>query len=220
MKKLILLAFLLVSISLSANEINKEELIEKMITAYGGEAELKQLNIYEQFWLVEAHDFNSSEYRMVMMPDYLRVKLRYPDKTEIRILDKKNGTIMIGGTIFKAIDSKLDAMKIQMMGLLSPIELKKKLNELELETESDYYLLSLHANSIDMKYYISKETNLLHKSTAKITVNSKEVLLATIYENYKIFNGVMLAYKESRYIEGVINEVLKLQETRFQEPLK
>ncbi len=224
MKKLIsfVLILLFLSVTLNAKELNSEELIEKMTLSYGGEAQLKQLNVYEQFWLLESalSDLNGSEYRMVMMPDYLRVKLRYLDKSEITVLDKKNGTIMRNGTIYKAIDSKLDAMKFQMAGLLSPLALQKKLNELKLKTLEDFYLLSLGIDSLHVEFYISKESALLHKTTTKITINSKEVTLQTVYEEYKDFNGVMLAHKESRFIDGVKSEVLTLQETRFQEPLK
>ena len=77
--KLFVTLFLL-GTSLHAQGANAEAIISKMIKAYGGEANLKQLNDYEQLWKIEAktNNKNGTNNRKVMMPAYLYTKLQCP----------------------------------------------------------------------------------------------------------------------------------------------
>ena len=224
MKTLISFVLTLVFIvtSVDAKEVNATMVVDNMIQAYGGEEEVKQLNIYEQFWFVhnQKNDINSTEYRMVMMPDYLRTKRKFPDRVETSVLDKKNGTIMLDGTIFKAVDSKLAAMKFQMMGLLSPVELKKIVDTLTITEDEEYYLFSITKDELQVEYFVSKKSNFLHKVSTTITVDDKKVVLSTIFDHYEEFNGVMLANQEIQLLNDTPFQVANLQETRFQNPLR
>ena len=216
----LILAIMLMVVGLNAKDVSSQVVINEMIKAYGGEEKLSQLNVYEQFWFIDrkTSDTGGSDYRLVMMPDYLSTKLRYPEKTEVRVLDKHRGTKFINGSTIKAEGPMLDAMKLQMMRLLTPIELQKVLNDITLSSDNTHYILSLKAGTLTAEYYVSKATHFIDQVIGRLQMGSQSMEFLTKYEEYKDVHGVMMAHKEIKYAGGVHTAVMSLQETRFQEP--
>lgn len=210
------LSILFLAASLNASQ-SKEEVIDKMIEVSGGEEKLSQLKVYEQFWHIQTknNEMNASDYRMVITPSYLRSKLTYPDRVEIRILDKNNGTVMVNGAIFKAVDSALDLIKLKQMRIYTPLQLKDTIDNVELTSDEENNILSLKLNGIEVNYFVSKKNHLIEKTTGNINIDSKKVEYKTLYEDYRNFNGVMLPYREVKFEDGINTETYRLQETRF-----
>lgn len=206
--------------SLYAEDRSAEVIIEKMIKAYGGEENLKQLNKYEQVWHIEAktNNKNGTDNRKVVMPGYLYTKLQYKFKTEIRELIDNKGKKQFGKKIIKAQGPMLDAMKLQLMRLYHPLELKHSIERIEIIKNEEYYLLSLSQNGVTAEYFVSKENYLIQKVIGRLKMGSQEIEFLTFYEDYKSVNGVMIPHREVKYAGSVNTAVMRLQNTKFAKP--
>ncbi len=214
-KLLLVISFF--AITLNANTQEASTVIDKMIQAYGGEKNLKQLNAYEQVWHIETKTSkkNGTDYRKVALPDFLRTELVYPDKNEIRVIIKDYGTKQYGNKKFQAQGPMLDAMKLQLMRLYSPLTLKKKLKNITLEDEKDHYVLTISKGSISAKYFVSKKTFFIDKVVGNLKINGNGMAFLTIYKDYKAQHGVMFPHTEVKYAGGINTAVMSLKEMRF-----
>ncbi len=212
------LAIMLFTATLYAkDEPNSKVVIDRMVIAYGGEQNIKQLNAYEQFWKIETKttDTNGTDNRMVMMPSSLTTELIYPNKTEVRILHNNYGTKKFSNKTIKAQGPMLDAMKLQLMRIYHPLILQSKLNNITASEDANYYILTLKQGSIAAKYFVSKENYLIEKVIGQLQMGGQAMEFVTLYEDYKVQNGVMVPHKEIKYAGSVNTAIMHLQKMHF-----
>ena len=216
----LLLAIMIFTTALNANDTTASAIINKMINAYGGQENLKQLNEYEQTWDIEAktNNKNGTDNRKVKMPSYLYTKLQYPHKTETRELTNNSGTKQFGDRVVKAQGPMLDAMKLQLMRLFHPLELQKHLKNIVAIPNNEHYLLSLSQNGVAADYYVSKKNYLIQKVIGKLKMGSHKMEFLTLYEEYKNINGVMLPHREVKYAGSVNTAIMRLKKIKFAKP--
>lgn len=215
LKLLFVLPLLL--IALYAENLSSNTIIDNMISAYGGEKALQQLNNYNQVWHIETKttDTNGTDERIVNMPSSLTTKLTYPHKSEMRILHNDFGIKKYGDRESQAKGPMLDAMKLQLMRLYSPLVLQSKKEKIKLLSQDKYYKLILHQGSITAEYFVSKTTYLIEKVIGRLTIGSQQMEFLTFYDDYKDVNGVMIPYIEIKYAGNVNTAIMHLKETNF-----
>ena len=148
-----------------------------------------------------------------------RTKQRHPEKVEIRVLDKKNGTQFINQSLFKADGPMLSSMKLNMMRLLSPLELKKIAKDLSISSNEKFYIITMKVDELTSEYYVSKKTYLIEEVKGKLKIDSNEMIFLTQYKDYENFNGLMVAHTEIKFAGGINTAIFHLKETRYKKPI-
>lgn len=188
-----------------------------MIEQYGGEKNLARLNNYEQTWHIETKttDTNGTDKRTVRLPTFLKTELIYPHKTEIRTLENGTGTKQFGSATIQAQGAMLDAMKVQLMRLFHPLIFKDNITQISVSEAPEHYILAFAANSVTAEYYVSKQSHLIEKVIGRLQMGSQAMEFLTLYEDYKLLNGVMIPYTEIKYAGNVNTAVMRLKEMKF-----
>ncbi|MCF6310369.1 MAG: hypothetical protein L3J19_07885 [Sulfurimonas sp.] len=202
---------------LNASELTSEKIVDKMITAYGGEKNIKKLNSYEQVWNIETktNDRNGTDNRKVDMPYFLSTELTYPDKKEIRVLIKDYGTKQFTNRKIQAKGPMLDAMKLQLMRLYNPLVLKNNLKDITLVPKKKQYLLSFKNGTVTAEYFVSKKSFLVEKVIGRLKMGSHSMEFLTLYEDYKLRSGVMVHHKEIKYAGSTNTAIMRLKNMKF-----
>lgn len=218
--KTVLKTFIIVifaAIALHAQIPNSTAIITKMIEVYGEEKNLAQLNNYEQTWHIETKtsDTNGTDKRTVHLPTSLKTELIYPHKTEIRTLENGIGSKQFGSTTVQAQGPMLDAMKAQLMRLFHPLILKDNITRINVSETPEHYILAFAADSVTAEYYVSKQSYLIDKVIGRLQMGSQTMEFLTLYEDYKLLNGVMIPYTEVKYAGSVNTAVMRLSEMKF-----
>jgi len=213
-------SLLLSSAPISANP-SVDEILNKMVASYGGEAALSKLNApYKQEWALTAIARNNekgSDHRTIDLPSKLKVELTYPSKSETRILDGAKGEKIYDKNNHKqAKGPGLDAMKLQRMRLYNPLLLKHRAAEIQANFQiEDYYQLGLREGNIVTIYYVNRETLLIDKVKGTLSMSGMSMSFVTRYSDYKAVDGVMMAHKEVKFAGQVNTAELTLIDTQF-----
>lgn len=207
--------------SLHAQTSQSHVIIDKMIEACGGEKNLVQFNHYDQVWNIETKttDTNGTDKRSVHLPSYLKTELTYPNKTEIRILDRDSGTKQFGSQIIPAHGPMLDAMKAQLIRLYHPLILKEKMADITVSEENGYYILTLNAGTVSADYFVSTKSYLIDKVVGRLRMGPQQMEFLTLYDDYRAFEGVMIPHIETKYAGSVNTAVMRLVQTTLVPPL-
>ncbi len=205
------------TIALSAKEISTKEVIDKMIEAYGTKEKLLKANSYKQSWSAEFMTSNKSGFdnRVVELPNNLRVEIVYPDRKETRVLTKNLAKKIYGDREVEAKGPMLDAMKLQLMRLYNPLELKKRVDNITINENSNQYMLTLKDGDISMEYILSKKSYLVEKVIGRLHMGSQQMEFLTKYEDYKEINGVMVPHREIKFAGSTNTAVLTLKSMEF-----
>ncbi len=201
-----------------AKELNKNEVIKMMIKTYAGEKKLSQLDSYEQMWSVEFMNSEKSgfEKRTVKLPHSLKNEIIYPERKEVRILTK-NSTKKIFGDKEEDVKGPLaDAMKLQLLRLYHPLELKRRVDDLNITQNQKQHILTLKKDRISIEFIVSKKDFLIEKVIGRLQMGPQQMEFLTKYEDYKLVNGVMVAHKEIKYVGSMNTAIMELKEMKFQ----
>ena len=213
------LAILLTSLNTSASTDSANDLIDQMISSYGGAKTLEKLNKpYKQVWQLNAVSRNAkgNDTRYIALPNKLKVELTYPNNSETRILDGNQGIKIYDKS--KHVEAKgpaLDAMRLQRMRLYSPLLLKNRVADIKLSDKNDHYCLTLSEGGLIAEYFVNKQTNLIDTVIGTLQMGGKKMQFRTEYQDYKMEEGVMLPHQEIKYAGNVNTAVLTLLETSF-----
>jgi len=200
-----------------AQESDIDAVINKMLTASGGEEKLLQLNNYKQTWNVEFMNSDKSGYdkRTIILPEYLKTEIIYPDKREVRIVDKETGTKIFGNKTLQAKGPMLDAMRLQLMRLYHPLELKNRAKNLTMTQNNKQYILALKNGAIAVEYIVSKKTYLIEKVIGRLQMGPQQMEFLTRYEDYKSKNGVLIPHKEVKFVGSMNTAIMTLKKIEF-----
>ncbi len=214
---LLMALFLLTTANANENELDSKAILQKMIKVYGGEDKLLALNNYKQVWNVEFMNSDKSGFdnRRVKIPDYLHTQIVYPDRSEIRILDKGEGTKIYGDKTLKAKGPMLDAMRLQLMRLYHPLELKNRVEDLNVSQNSNQYIFTLKNGQLNVEYIVSKKSYLIEKVIGRLQMGPQQMEFLTRYEDYRLENGVLVPHKETKFVGSLNTAILTLKEIVF-----
>lgn len=222
MKKSVVFFILLFfyAIPTSAENIKIEHLLDKMIKAYGGEANLKKLYTYKQTWKLHSvvSDEDGFDNRSVALPDKLRVELSYFTHNEHRILNKENGLkIHNRATKEKVKSPALDAMKLQRMRLYHPLLLKNRKANSSVITNDDFHVISLTENNLLTNYYINPTTFMIDIVIGHLNAGGMSMEFKTLYSDFRKIDGVVLPHQEKKFAGATNTAVLNLKKTALLE---
>jgi len=195
-----------------------EDVLEQMIAAYGGEKNLRKLEVVIQEWdlLALSRNKQGNDKRSIQLPDRLKVELTYPDKQETRILNGDAGLVIFGDRApALANDMQRDAMRLQLMRLYSPLALRKRIGSLQLSADSDVLTLHLSENGLNAAYFINSKDWRIVKIVGTLSVNGGEMDFVTEYSDFDVVEGILVHRRENKYAGGVNTAVLRLRRIEF-----
>jgi len=214
------LLILLMAFSCAATAADQElaTILDRLIHSYGGENNLKKMDNMVQQWdfVAMMGKRHGKDIRSVRSPSQLRVDLVYPEKSETRIL---NGDI--GQTIFNTAPPKnvtgmqLDAMRLQLMRMYSPLMLRSKIDSMSLVEDGQNLALSLAESGVHVFYLVNKENWRIEKVAGTLMTNGREVQFLTEYSDFKVVEGVLVHYKENKFASGFNTAKLQLRTIKF-----
>jgi hypothetical protein len=210
----ILLAGCLCLLPPPVNAEHLEEVLEQMIDAYGGEANVVKLDSMVQEWDFVALTGNKhgSDVRAVAMPDQLKVELTYPDKKETRVLNGKAGFVIYDNRpVAKAAEHQADAMRLQLMRLYSPLALQRRIENIHLSDKGDFIVLTLMENGLQADYLVNKTDWHIEKVLGTLHINGMRMNFLTEYADFREVDGVIMHHKENKFAGNVNTARLELR---------
>ena len=218
-RRLPLLALLLI-ISGPAHTQNwdVQTVLDRLIHTYGGEKNLRKMDNMIQEWVVVASMGNrhGTDVRHIRAPHQLRVELSYPQKKETRILNGNVGHTVFGDAAPELVTGmQLDAMRLQLMRLYSPLMLRSKIDSIGLTEEGDLLALSLAENGVQVHYLVNKENWHIEKVAGTLLMNGSEIKFLTEYSDFAVVEGVLVHHKENKFAGGVNTAMLQLRQITF-----
>ena len=214
----LLIFLMMISCAVTAADQELATLLDRLIHSYGGEKNLKKMDNMVQQWdfVAMMGKRHGKDIRSVRSPSQLRVDLIYPEKSETRIL---NGEI--GQTIFNTAAPKnvtgmqLDAMRLQLMRLYSPLMLRSKIDSMSLVEDGQNLALSLSESGVHVFYLVNKENWRIEKVAGTLMTNGREVQFLTEYSDFKVVEGVLVHHKENKFASGFNTAKLQLRTIKF-----
>jgi hypothetical protein len=218
--KLITLTAALLSIGMAGTVLglNKAEVVERLVTTYGGQQNLAKLNSTQQLWKIHvlATGSEGQDYRKVLLPDHLSVDLTYPNRTESRSLSGNSAFRSYNRSELKPANSvQADAQRLQLMRLYTPLILQRKLGQLEFTDDRLFCMLSLKDSSIRVDYLVNKETWRIEKVAGTMSMGKGKMEFLTEYSDFRMVDGVLMHHKENKYAGNVNTARLELLKIEF-----
>jgi hypothetical protein len=199
-----------------------KDVIDQLITSYGGEDNLRKLDQMTQEWSLVAKMGNrhGTDTRYIRAPGQLRVDLNYPGKSETRILDNDKAYVLFGGKNTGAVSAmQQDAMRLQLMRLYSPLMLRNKIGSVGLKEEGGMLALSLVEHGVHVFYLVNKENWRIEKVAGSLLVNGREIQFLTEYSDFAFVEGVLIHRAENKFASGMNTAVLKLSRITFSDEI-
>lgn len=212
---LALLAFgVAVSAPASAGSGSLAEVVEHMISAYGGEENLHKLDSVVQEWdlLALTRNQQGSDKRSIRLPGQLKVELTYPDKHETRILDGDTGYAVFGDREPAAANTmQTGAMRLQLMRFYSPLTLRDRSDAIEVAKEKGHLVLTLRENGLRADYVVDTDSWRIVKVIGTLAINGATMQFVTEYSEFAMVEGVLVHQRENKFVGGMNTAVLRLQ---------
>ncbi len=210
---------LFISLNLSAKENSANEILEQMISSYGGAEALEKLNTpYQQIWHLDATAKNKqgNDLRNIELPEKLQVKLTYPDSSETRILFGDQGLKIYNETKqVKAEGPGLDAMRLQRMRLYNPLLLKERAKNITVSENGGRYVLTLTEQGLTTDYHVNKNSHLIEIVIGTLQMGGMSMQFRTEYHDFKMEASVIMPHREVKYAGSVNTAELTLLATQF-----
>ena len=210
----VILASCFCLLPLPASGEHLQEVLQQMVDAYGGEANVRKLDSMVQEWdfLALMGNKHGSDVRALAMPDRLKVELSYPDKKETRVLDGDTGYVIYDGRpAAVAEEHQTNAMRLQLMRLYSPLALLDRIENLHLTDKGDFLVLTLQENGLQADYLVNKEDWHIEKVLGTLHINGMKMNFLTEYEDFREIEGVVLHHKENKFAGSVNTARLELR---------
>jgi len=206
------------SVSGNAEPTVVKDVIDQLVTSYGGESNLRKLDQMTQEWNLVAKMGNrhGTDTRRIRAPGQLRVDLNYPGKSETRILDNEKAYLLFGGISTGDVSPmQRDAMRLQLMRLYSPLMLRNKIDSVGLKEDGGLLALSLVEHGVHVFYLVNKENWRIEKVAGSLLVNGSEIQFLTEYSDFAFVEGVLVHRKENKFASGMNTAVLSLRQISF-----
>ncbi len=209
---------LFIGTHLYAESPDKNIVLTKMVEAYGGSEALSKAASYVQSWRVvrAADGIEGTDTRRVTLPDRLYIKLSYPDRGETRILEGEVGIKVFNNHEKRQVSGPmLDAMKVQLMRLYNPLELKEFKDNIRIKSEKGEYILLFAKNGVECDYYVDPKNFHIVKTVGKLKMGPQTMQFVTFYKDFSKTDGVLMPHTEIKYAGNVNTATNYLLSTRF-----
>jgi hypothetical protein len=181
--------------------------LAKMITAYGGEKQLRRGDTMIQEW---------DMFALIDFGGRLKVELTYPDKHETRILNGDVGIAIYKGRPPAVVsEMQRDAMRLQLMRLYTPLTLRDRVDALGVSSSEDYIVLTLREHGLLTEYFVNSETWRIEKTVGTLHIRGMEMQFVTEYSEFAMVDGVLMHHRENKFAGGTNTAVLKLRNIEF-----
>ena len=190
------------------------EALERLVTTYGGEENLRKLDSMVQEWdlLALTRNQQGSDRRSVRLPEQLKVELTYPDKQETRILNGDTAYAIFNDNAPAAASAmQTSAMRLQLMRLYSPLTLRAKRDALDLTRGDGSLTLTLREYGVQTDYVVDTGTWHIVKVVGRLSVNGNAMQFVTEYSEFSRVDGVLVPHRENKYVGGMNTAVLRLR---------
>ena len=182
-----------------------------MLDAYGGSERLSRITGYRLKASLEAHasGARARTSRSFSRPDRLRVEIRYPDRTEVRVLDGSQGWRGLDSSPLKAAAGPmLTSMAAQAARANVPWLLDE--NRESVTTTDPFELDGRELTGLELvlrdglvfRAYLDPETHLVLRTTSEVKVGPAEILFETHFADFQDVDGVLFAFKEDNFVSG------------------
>jgi hypothetical protein len=195
LKRLIVAALLLSAPAALASGL--DDVVAKVMKAYGGAAAWEKVTVLRERGRVEAMGRTGKMTREWTSPDSLRVEIVYPDRTEVRDVHGATGT-RNGADV---TGMGLDAMRLQETRLALPLILVKKQKALrDLGTHDGLRVVELPLEgTMALTVSIDPATWHIVRSESRTT----GVTFQTDYSDFRQSGGLLIAFKEHNSAQGM-----------------
>lgn len=197
-----------------------EALLNDIVTAYGGEAELKKLDKHTQEWAIESalRGDKGLDIRYIELPDKLRVELLYSRSVELRVINNDKGyRASEQGGPFMVEGPPLIGMMLQRMRFYSPLTLLDKKASITLSEEEGLKLITIKEGELTGTYYVNPETKMIVKYKGFFELEGRMVDFVTEYSDFKKINGVVFPHKENKFAMGMNTGILELKSVVYED---
>ena len=195
-----------------------ENILSQLVRAYGGEKNLRKQDNMIQHWDLIALMGNrkGTDIRVIQAPARLKVELSYPGKTETRILNGDRAYYRSnGGPLRDATGPQRDAMRLQLMRLYSPLQLRDKIDALKLVDDQGLTALSLREHEVEVHYLINRENWRIEKVAGTLTLGGREMRFLTLYSDFRTIEGVLMHHRENKFAGEMNVASLQLNNVTF-----
>jgi hypothetical protein len=211
----LLIAILLPGYSLA---LDKQAVLDQLVETYGGESSLRKMDNMVQEWDMVAMMGNrhGTDTRSIRSPGQLRVVLNYPEKSETRILNDNAAWAIFGNAPAEAVSGiQLDAMRLQLMRLYSPLMLRDKIDSVNLVEDGGQLALSLVENGVHAFYLVNKDNWHIEKVAGSLMMQGSEIQFLTVYSDFDVVDGVLVHRAENKFAGGMNTAKLTLKKITF-----
>ncbi len=218
----LLLWLLVFSCGAVAQAADLEGVLARLVDAYGGEHKLKKLDSQIQEWDMIALMGNrrATDTRRIRAPGQLRVELRYPDKTEVRIVNGDLSHVIYDQAPARpAHRPQSHAMRLQMMRLYSPLVLRRQAERLSLTSDDEAIVITLSEPGLRVDYMINPDAWRIEKVVGSLTFGGRQMQFVTEYSEFVMQDGVLLHRRENKFVGHVNTAVLSLRKVTLDAPL-
>ena len=212
------LVSLLIPLAAMAQPNDLDSVLGEMVEVYGGAQNLRKLDHMVQEWALVARMGNrhGSDRRSIRLPGQLKVELKYPDKSETRILNGDDGFMIYGDQPARAAAShQRDAMRLQLMRLYSPLALSDRKNALKLSDNGSELVMTLSEHGVISEYFVNKESRRIERVSGTLKINGNLMSFVTEYSDFKLVEGVLVHQREDKYAGTVNTAQLQLRHIDF-----
>jgi hypothetical protein len=197
-----------------AAEPQLQDVLDRMVQAYGGEENLRKLDHMVQEWDFTAlvRNRQGTDIRSIRVPGQLRVELTYPDKKETRVLNGSSAFVVFDGRPpAPAHGPQQAAMRLQLMRLYSPLALRDRIGDLELTADGGFLALSLLDGGLRVDYLVNQDEWRIEKVVGTLSINGGEMRFLTEYSDFAFVKGVLVHRKENKFAGNVNTARLELR---------
>lgn len=205
MKKIFLLAVVLLSAVFSASAQNAEDVISKHIKAIGGREKLKSINTLKVTGSIDIGGGIQIPFtNYLARPEKMKIEATFQGMTQQIAIDGNSGwqiNPFMGSKDPEPMNSdeyKMMKQQADFEGHL--VDYKEKGYTAEFLGQEDFEGTQVNKVSLANKdgeqttYYLDVESNLLLKESQKMKMADNEIQTETIYGDYKEQGGIMMAY--------------------------
>ena len=221
----IALSILLVicSSAVNAQSLDLDTVLESIIESYGGEENLRKLDSQIQEWSVFAKMGNRHgiDLRTIRAPDQLKVELTYATKKETRVVNGDESFVAYGSAPAQAaVHPQLDAMRLQLMRLYSPLMLRDKIESLSLTVDGELCAVTLFENGVRVDYVVNMDNWHIEKVVGSLAMKGGEMRFLTEYSDFTFHEGVLIHQRENKFAGDVNTAVLQLRRITIDAEIK
>ncbi len=195
---------------LPAGAADLNTLLDSVVQAYGGPAAaaLLQTHRVEADVVARMRGATGRVRRDFRAPDKLRVEIRYPDATEVRVLNGDSGWRGDAGQLRRVQGLPELAMVYQLLRSGVPwvfVHHRKKIEDRGTVRRggSEFRVVGLPwSPGLDLTFWIDSANRRVRRVEALLRDRGQQSLFATEYDDFRRVDGVLVPFAEENFASG------------------